>query len=100
MWSLYLTAKTTASRPSELLNIEDKWAAYQLDEAVVLFGTIIENALMQQVNRGTRDEPRYESKYTLQQLLTPGFVIESEQDTVSDTLDDLSGVAGIVADAV
>lgn len=75
MWGLYLTAKGSCSRPSAMMGITDRWAAYMLDSAVVLLGTIIENASQEQINVGGETAPRWERRYTLRQLLTPGFVI-------------------------
>ena len=84
MWSLYLTAKGSHSRPSDIVEISDRWAAYQLDSAVVLLGTILENASQEQVNVGGETSPKWERKYTMRQLLTPGFVIG--QDDEGDAL--------------
>jgi hypothetical protein len=43
MWTLYQLAKTTRSRPSDLLAVADELAAYFLDKAVTVFGMAIEN---------------------------------------------------------
>lgn len=48
-------------------------AAYCIDNAVRVFGVLIENALGETVNVGTRKEPRYEPRYTLSELLSPHF---------------------------
>lgn len=50
------------------------------DAAVVFFGNAIENAAQEQINVGGEEKPRYVAKYTLVQLLTPGFVIEADAD--------------------
>lgn len=45
---MYLTwsqAKTYSCRPSELLGIEDRLAAYYLDRAVALFGSRVDREL-------------------------------------------------------
>lgn|GEM_PF-5304385 len=91
MWNLYLTAKGSHSRPSDLAGITDRWAAYQLDSAVVLLGTIIENAAQEQVNVGGETSPKWERKYTLRQLLTPGFIIgqQDEGDALPTSADGL-----------
>ena len=53
--------------------IRDRLAAYQFDSAVVLFGTIIENAAQELEKRGPEDKPRWENKYTMKQLLDQNF---------------------------
>jgi hypothetical protein len=80
MWRVYTTAKATHSRPSDLLCVVDRWAAYQLDCAVSYFGMVIENALQEQVNVGPDDKPRWVAKYTLTQLLTPGFKLGGDHE--------------------
>lgn len=75
MWTLWRTAKETSSRPSDLLCVEDRLAAYQLDAAVVTFGTIIENLLQETVKVGMKGNERYESKYTISQVLKPTFKV-------------------------
>lgn len=76
MWNLYLTAKGTHSRPSELVGVTDKWAALQLDSAVVLLGTVLQNAAEQRVKSG--DE--WVNRYRMKDLLTPGFVIGGDDE--------------------
>lgn len=45
MWGLYLTAKEYGTRPSDLLCIEDRYAAYCLDNACREFGQALEAEL-------------------------------------------------------
>lgn len=45
MWSLSLLCKTTGQRPSEVVDIDDDWAAYQFDQAVMFVGRYIHNKL-------------------------------------------------------
>jgi hypothetical protein len=71
MWRLYTTAKATHSRPSALVCVEDRWAAYQFDSAVSFFGIAVENAAQEQIKAGEK----WVNRYTLDQLLTPGFVL-------------------------
>lgn len=58
----------------------DRWAAYQLDCAICYFGMVIENALNEQVNVGPDDKPKWVAKYTLTQLLTPGFKLGGDDE--------------------
>lgn len=94
MWSLYLTAKGTCSRPSDLVGVRERWAAYQFDSAVTYLGVTIENAAQQQVNVGGQSNPNWQSKYSLRQLLTPGFVIGDEQEALPP------GAEGLIYDEV
>jgi hypothetical protein len=45
MWQLHLVCKTYPTRPSDLVGIEDEWAAYQFDLALALFGNNVEAEL-------------------------------------------------------
>lgn len=45
MWGLHSTAKTWASRPSELLTIDDPYTAYCVDQAVAAWGNFVESEL-------------------------------------------------------
>lgn len=69
MWNLYAIATATHQRPSDIVGIRDRWAAYQLDSSVVLVGSTIENALQETVKTGDKLSPRY----TLTQLLDDDF---------------------------
>lgn len=51
----------------------DEWAAYQLDQAVLLVGTALENAAQETHNVGGEKDPRYEPKYRMDELLDPDF---------------------------
>lgn len=65
---------------------------------MVYFGTVIENASQEQINVGDDSHPRYKRKYTLTQLLTGGFVLDTEPD--EDDIDGLRGVDGATFDEV
>jgi hypothetical protein len=41
MWHLSLLSKTTGTRPSEIVGIDDEWAAYQFDQAVIFVGRYV-----------------------------------------------------------
>jgi len=69
MWKLAQTASETNSRPSELLCIEDKLAAYQLDCAVTTFRVSIENALLERIEVGMGKDKKSIPKYTLKEIL-------------------------------
>lgn len=44
-WRLYRLAKACSCRPSELLGLNNSYAAYCLDEAVIYFGEMLDQAL-------------------------------------------------------
>jgi len=69
MWNLHVLAGATHQRPSNIVGISDRWAAYQFDSAVCLVGTTIENALQETNEAGGKMTPRY----TLTQLLDADF---------------------------
>lgn len=65
-------ATASHCRPSSLLPIPQltqPWAAYQFDAAVLTFGLLLENARQETTKAGDQLRP----KYTMKQLLTPGF---------------------------
>lgn len=41
MWELYVQAKTWNTRPSQLIDIDDPYVAYCVDEAVAMFGNTV-----------------------------------------------------------
>ena len=45
IWNLSLIATEYRKRPSEIVGIDDEWAAYQLDQATRFVGTFIHNKL-------------------------------------------------------
>jgi hypothetical protein len=79
MWKLWRTAQQSHSRPSSLVCIQNKLAAYLFDNAVVFFGTAVENALQERVNLGSPSHPNWESKYTLSELLESDFIIQMDE---------------------
>lgn len=72
---MYQNLKLYHRRPSEDLAEPDKLAAWCADNAVVTFGVIVENALQERRNTGTKDKPKWEPMYSLHQLLDSGFVL-------------------------
>jgi hypothetical protein len=70
MWSLWMVASQARARPSDLIGVMDRWAALQFDQAVIWFGTFIENKLQEVHNVGSQDKPKYEPRYTLSDLLS------------------------------
>lgn len=97
MWQVYLTGKTFSQRPSNLLEITDRWIALQFDNAVAYFGTIIEGALNEQVKTGSDEKPKWEPKYRLDQLLDPDFRLPApptEQEKQTDAFRDFASKVG------
>src|SRR6476620_6634102 len=75
MWKLYQTAQQTHSRPSDLVCLDDRLAAYIFDSTVVTFGTIMENALNERVNVAPMGKLDYQPKYKITQLLDDKFFL-------------------------
>lgn len=73
MWSAYQSLKAYQRRPSADLEETDNIAAWCVDNTVLTFGIIIENALAETVEVGMGNNKRSEAKYTLAQLLDNNF---------------------------
>jgi hypothetical protein len=78
MWTLWRTAQETHSRPSDLVCVEDRLAAFLFDNAVITFGRTFENALEERVNLGSSAHPRWESKYELSDMLSDSFHLPTQ----------------------
>ena len=92
MWRLYLTAKGTSQRPSDLVCIADRWAALQFDNAVTMVGNAIENASMEREKVGGDDSAEWRRKYTMQQLLEPDFRLPlDDSEPLDAALMDMDG---------
>jgi hypothetical protein len=84
MWHLSLLAKTTGTRPSEIVGIDDTWAAYQLDQAVIFVGRYIHS----KANELDRDgKPLYD----IDDLLGDGQHIDNP-------IEELEHIQGIVVE--
>ena len=83
MWNLYQTARTLRCRASELLAIEDAFAAYCLDEAVAWFGTHIESELDKIEGKNAR-ETAFKRETLLKRILggRPQYADPSESGKV------------------
>lgn len=75
-------------------------AAYCLDGAVVAFGTIVENALMEVVEVGSGEHKGRRPRYTLSQILAPAFCLPRLEAERAGDLESLHGVAGGFFDEV
>ena len=52
MWNLHSLSVTYHQRPSEVVGIDDTWAAYQFDMAVAQFGAWVEGNLNERDKSG------------------------------------------------
>lgn len=53
MWDLYRQAKAFGEKPSALFGIKDnRWLAWQFDQAVLMFGTWVDNKLNERDDNG------------------------------------------------
>lgn len=81
------------------MDITDRWAALQFDNAVTLVGETIEGAAQEMEKRGSDDKPRWEPKYTMQQLLDNNFRLPRE-NAPRGGVDELVGIEGLKFDVV
>lgn len=92
-----MISKATAQRPSDIIGVQDRWAAYQFDSAVTLVGGAIENAVQEMQEIGEGQHRRLVPKYSLEQLLDPDFRLPpppSAKDKERDGLAALHALAG------
>lgn len=68
LWDLYRMSKDYRTRPSELVDLDDPFAAFCLDRAVHDFGTAVENALSD-VEGKTKKEIQVKSDRVLRKWL-------------------------------
>ena len=52
MWNLHSLSATYHLRPSEVIGVDDPWAAYQFDMAVAQFGAVVEGKLNERDKKG------------------------------------------------
>ena len=52
MWNLHSLSVTYHRRPSEVIGVDDPWAAYQFDMAVAQFGAWVEGKLSERDKAG------------------------------------------------
>jgi hypothetical protein len=75
-------------KPSDLIYEKDEFIAYQVDRAVMSFGIIIDNALMEQVEVS---DNKTVQKYTLEQLLDENFLLPRNTED-STEIEDVQGL--------
>ena len=97
----------TAARPSDIIGIDDPWAAYQFDNAIVLIGSAIENASQEMEKHGDEKSPKWRQKYTMKQLLDPDFRLPlsdderpSRRERETDDKTFFSGLAGFSVEEI
>ena len=93
-------AKTTSSRPSSLVKIQDEWAAYQFDSAICMIGLAIENACLERENVGSEEKPDWKNKYTLSMILEEDFKLPNESSWGDGFEDVIAGLEGIKYDEI
>lgn len=74
---LWQKSKALSQRPSTLLGVEDDYAAYCLDEAVVYFGMTLENMLESAGHKPSKEERR--AKQARERLIEKIFSKDKEQ---------------------
>lgn len=98
MWLLWRKANLAHKLPSEIFGERDPLAAWMLDNAVLTFGTIIENALLEQDEIGSGQGKQYVKRYKLAELLDPNFRLPRPQDEQLEELQ--TPAAGLMFDEV
>lgn len=63
-WRLYRLAKACFCRPSDLLGVEDRYTAFCLDEAIILWGETLE-AELERVTEKAKSRKSAEGKQKL-----------------------------------
>lgn len=56
LWTIYQQASKLSKRPSEMLDIVDRYTAYCFDEAVLVFGSGVESAMDSVRTKGKKPE--------------------------------------------
>lgn len=80
VWLLWVKAKATSQRPSELLGLErDSYEAYCLDEAVIFYGMSVENMLEEAGHRPSKEERK--AKAARERILDRLFSDDEEGKT-------------------
>jgi hypothetical protein len=68
MWQVWSIAKANGIRPSSLLDVDDTYVAYCLDEAVTTWGTFIETELSK-IEEKTKEATEAKMQRRLRQVL-------------------------------
>lgn len=101
MWLLWRKANLAHQLPSEIFHEYDPLAAWMLDNCILTFGTLIENALLEEKDEmevgGRKVKQR---RYTITQLLDDNFKISQPDIEGDDDYSDFQGVDGIIYDEV
>ena len=99
MWRLWRKANQFHRLPSEVFFArrqpagaadggneleDDALAAWMLDNAVLTFGTLVENMLHETVEVEVGDRKQSKPRYSISQLLDPAFVFPRDDDAEED----------------
>jgi len=84
MWRLWRKANQFHKLPSEVFGESDALAAWMLDNAVLTFGTLVENMLHETEEIEVGDRKQSRPRYAISQLLDPAFVFPRDDDAAED----------------
>jgi hypothetical protein len=84
--------------PSQVLHEDDPLAAWMLDNAILTFGTIVENMLLERDEIGSGQHKKSVNRYTITQLLDPDFLYPRPDEESNE--DFSMPVEGIIFDEV
>lgn len=95
MWTLWRKSTTWHKLPSELYGGLDPLPAWMLDNAVLYFGTVVENMLAETDEVAYGNSTRHVKRYTLSRLLDESFLYPNEEDEAGD---EFSAIEGLIID--
>lgn len=81
-----MDSKAWQQRPSQRMpppppyRVWNDWAAWQFDQAILYGGLTIEHALQEREPVGDPQKHETRAKYTLKQVLAPGYKLKSRAD--------------------
>jgi hypothetical protein len=81
----------------------DEWAAYQFDAAVTFLGRALENYSQELTEVGPPDKKKLVPKYSMEQLLSPDFLLprpKTDKEKQQDSLSMLKMMAGMKGSGV
>jgi len=84
MWRLWRKANQFHRLPSEVFGEDNALAAWMLDNAVLTFGTLVENMLHETVEVEVGERKQSKPRYSISQLLDPAFVFPRDDDAEED----------------
>lgn len=83
-----------------MVEIEDRWAALQFDNAVCLVGLALENASQEREQVGEGSDISWRNKYSMRDLLDSNFKLPSSESPGIEDDSVFAGMEGLLYDVV